>query len=108
MRVAAIEDKLAQMNVTEEEMRAYQKVASLMAGRAAPAPMIPQLCTTCSNCVIAIPVSVSPISPVHHCAIAAQAFGQTTPLGMPGAAGAAGVGVTPASGGVGFAGLGTG
>ena len=33
MRVAAIEDKLAQMNVTEEEMRAYQKVASLMAGR---------------------------------------------------------------------------
>jgi cytochrome P450 len=35
MRGAATEDEFAQMNVTEEEMRAYQKVASLMAGRTA-------------------------------------------------------------------------
>jgi hypothetical protein len=33
MRVAAIEERLAQLSVTEEEMRAYQKVAALMAGR---------------------------------------------------------------------------
>ena len=30
MRLAAIEDKLRQLNVTEDEMKAYQKVASLM------------------------------------------------------------------------------
>ena len=28
MRVAELEDKLAKLNVTEEEMKAYQKVAS--------------------------------------------------------------------------------
>jgi len=32
-RVAAIEDRLAQLTVTEEEMKAYQKVAALMTGR---------------------------------------------------------------------------
>jgi hypothetical protein len=37
MRVAAIEDKLAQMHVTEEEMQAYQKVAGLL-GAQAPQP----------------------------------------------------------------------
>jgi hypothetical protein len=35
MQDATIEDELARMNVTEEEMRAYQKVASLMAGSTA-------------------------------------------------------------------------
>ncbi len=30
MRVAELEDKLAKMHVTEEEMKAYQKVSSLM------------------------------------------------------------------------------
>src|SRR5215203_506372 len=30
MRLAEIEDKLSQMHVTEEEMRAYQKVANMM------------------------------------------------------------------------------
>src|SRR6516225_4744689 len=42
MRLAAIEDKLAQMSVTEEEMRAYHKVSSLAASRfpaGAPAPI---------------------------------------------------------------------
>jgi hypothetical protein len=37
MRIAAIEDRLAQLTVTEEEMRAYQKVAALMTGRPAAA-----------------------------------------------------------------------
>jgi hypothetical protein len=30
MRIAAIEDKLSKLNVTEEEMKAYEKVSSLM------------------------------------------------------------------------------
>ena len=33
MRVAAIEDKLSGVTVTQEEIQAYQKVAALMAGR---------------------------------------------------------------------------
>jgi hypothetical protein len=38
MRVAAIEDKLAAFQITEQEMAAYQKVSSLMTGgQAAPA-----------------------------------------------------------------------
>jgi|SRR5215213_9845541 len=32
MRVAELEDKLSQMHVTEEEMKAYQKVSALMGG----------------------------------------------------------------------------
>ena len=32
MRVAELEDKLSKMHVTEEEMRAYQKVSALMGG----------------------------------------------------------------------------
>jgi hypothetical protein len=35
MRVAELEDKLSQVHITEEEMRAYQKVASLMGSGAA-------------------------------------------------------------------------
>ena len=32
MRVAELEDKLSQMHITEEEMKAYQKVSALMGG----------------------------------------------------------------------------
>jgi hypothetical protein len=32
MRVAELEDKLAKLHVTEEEMRAYEKVAALLGG----------------------------------------------------------------------------
>jgi hypothetical protein len=32
MRLAEIEDKLAKLHITEEEMRAYQKVSSLLGG----------------------------------------------------------------------------
>jgi len=32
MRVAEMEDKLAKLHVTEEEMRAYEKVAGLLGG----------------------------------------------------------------------------
>ena len=43
MRVAELEDKLSQVHITEEEMRAYQKVASLMgSGAAMGSQMSPQ------------------------------------------------------------------
>jgi hypothetical protein len=35
MRVAELEDKLAKLNITEEEMKAFQKVSSLLGGGAA-------------------------------------------------------------------------
>ena len=98
MRLAAIEDKLAQMSVSEEEMRAYHKVAALMGGRApaaAPTPQLsPTLCT--SNCVIAIPIHVSPVAPHHNCAQFAA------PMTMLGAAPTG----TASPAGAGFAGLG--
>jgi hypothetical protein len=56
MRIAAIEDKLAQMSVSEDEMRAYQKVTSLMAGRAPGTVAPPQLRRGC--------VSILPIRPI--------------------------------------------
>lgn len=37
MRLAALEDKLSGMQVSEDEMRAYHKVASLIGAQAAPA-----------------------------------------------------------------------
>jgi hypothetical protein len=40
MRISELEDKLAQVHVTEDEMRAFQKVSQLMGGAAA-APPVP-------------------------------------------------------------------
>jgi hypothetical protein len=65
MRVAELEDRLAQVTVSEEEMRAFQKVSgSLMArgpmGGVPAAQPIPQVC----------PCVVSTCSIVHHCIIA--------------------------------------
>lgn len=48
MRVAALEDKLSKVHITEEEMKTYQKVASLLGGgvpAAGSAPALsPQIC----------------------------------------------------------------
>ncbi len=53
MRIAAIEDKLSKMHVTEEEMKAYEKVNALMGGAAAAAPQAaPQICTISRNRVV--------------------------------------------------------
>jgi len=67
MRLAEIEDKLSQMHITEEEMKAYNKVATAMGGGAmssgamgggaAGAQMSPQ-----------IPISRG-ISPIHRICI---------------------------------------
>lgn len=47
MRVAALEDKLSKLNISEEEMKTYQKVASLLGGGvpAAAPGLSPQVCT---------------------------------------------------------------
>jgi len=73
MRLAAIEDKLARLTVTEEEMAAYHKVAGLAASRGGAAPstaLSPRVCTispiaisNCwihiSNCLISPPIVVN-------------------------------------------------
>ena len=58
MRIAELEDKLRQLTVSEDEMRAYQKVAAMM-GRAAPAAAAPVG-------PVAAPAAptISPISPI--------------------------------------------
>ena len=82
MRVAAIEDKLSHASVSADEMRAFQKVASL--GTASQTSFF---CSYCFNCVIQIPVTVSTTCKVGPCGIATQE-------------------AKPASGGPGFGGLG--
>ena len=43
MRVAELEDKLRQMHITEDEMRAYNKVASAMVGGAVSAEQLAKI-----------------------------------------------------------------
>jgi hypothetical protein len=56
MRIAAIEDKLSKMNVTEEEMKAYEKVSAMMGGvPAAPQQVLPQICVARNRVVFCWP-----------------------------------------------------
>jgi len=62
MRIAAIEDKLSKISVTEDELRTYQKVASLVARNSA---CIAASSTqsivgtgTCIRSIISIPISI--------------------------------------------------
>jgi hypothetical protein len=57
MRIAAIEDKLSKMHVTEEEMKAYEKVAGLMGGTAAASPQL-------SPTVCVIQRAIWPVNPI--------------------------------------------
>ena len=61
MRVAELEDKLSKIHITEEEMQAYRKVASLMGGPMAPgAPMAP-----------GVPAAPGPAAaPIGNCIVA--------------------------------------
>jgi hypothetical protein len=55
MRIAAIEDKLSKMHITEEEMKAYEKVSALMGGGGHPmmgAGTSPQVCTIARNRIV--------------------------------------------------------
>jgi len=58
MRLAAIEDKLSKMSVSQADVQAFQKVGSLAAPSTS---LIPTVCTTCFHCVVSVPVHV----PVH-------------------------------------------
>ena len=63
MRVAELEDKLAKVHVTEEELKAYHKVSAALGARGgAPAPGIPQVCTI-AQCII------RPHCTIYHCII---------------------------------------
>jgi hypothetical protein len=56
MRVAELEDKLSKLHISEEEMKTYQKVASLLgtggAGEAAAAAAPAQPATSIISCII--------------------------------------------------------
>ena len=75
MRLAAIEDKLAAMSVTPEEMAAYHKVAALAGSHAQGAPasapaLSPQVCSIspivshCWNCWNCWNCWINPIRPI--------------------------------------------
>lgn len=49
MRVAELEDKLSKLHVTEDEMKAYHKVSSLVGQQSAPS-LSPQVCVI-SRCI---------------------------------------------------------
>jgi hypothetical protein len=68
MRVAELEDKLAKLHITEEEMRAFQKVSNLLGGQPA-APAEP---------AGAIPCVPSP----QVCAVA-RSVGRNVSIGSP-------------------------
>jgi hypothetical protein len=51
MRVAELEDKLSKVHITEDEMKAYQKVSSLIGQQAQPS-LSPQVCVI-NRCIIA-------------------------------------------------------
>ena len=63
MRVAELEDKLSKIHITEEEMKAYQKVASLT-GQAACAgggtALSPQVCVI-YRCIISPTCIIRPV-----------------------------------------------
>lgn len=40
MRIAAIEDKLGNLNISEEDMRVYNRVSAQLAGRAGSSPCV--------------------------------------------------------------------
>jgi hypothetical protein len=73
MRVAELEDKLAKLHITEEEMRAYHKVSNLLGGQpAAPAETLggAQGCIVSRGvaCTVFGPCYAMP-SPIHGCCI---------------------------------------
>lgn len=87
MRIASIEDKLSRMSVTEEDMRGYQKVASLMggagAGSAALSPYICSISTIRANCIIYIPQPVHIPQPIiNDCIQFSAAGGPTSSTGF--------------------------
>jgi hypothetical protein len=55
MRVAELEDKLAQVHISEDEMSTYHKVAAKLGGAApcaSPGPPPPPQCAQCVHCIV--------------------------------------------------------
>jgi hypothetical protein len=61
MRVAELEDKLAQLHISEEEMQTYHKVASKL-GAAAPS----QQCTPCMAAQAQQPMVAPQLYPIYY------------------------------------------
>ena len=69
MRVAELEDKLAKLHITEDEMKAYQKVSSALGASAGAASGgIPQVCTI-AQCVIRPQCIIRPNCIIYNCII---------------------------------------
>ena len=73
MRIAELEDKLRQLTVSEDEMRTYEKVASML-GRAAPTGALPAGAAPTGAPTIS---PISPISPVINQCVIHQCIIQT-------------------------------
>jgi hypothetical protein len=84
MRVAELEDKLAKINITEDDLKAYHKVSALMGGGSAAAPaatahgcILPSACrisgcwSECRGCIISSCITAA----CQPCAIFNQPFG---------------------------------
>jgi hypothetical protein len=72
MRVAELEDKLAQTQITEADIKAFQKVAAAMAARGAAAPAggaAGQPCVANQTPTPALSPQFCVISPIFHCII---------------------------------------
>jgi len=66
MRVAELEDKLSKVHITEEEMKAYHKVSSVLGAKAGgAAPGIPQVCVI-AQCIIRHPCVIYNCL-IHQC-----------------------------------------
>jgi len=81
MRVAELEEKLSKIHITEEEMKAYHKVSSLVAGQplaeaAVPASAAPQLSPQVCAVARAVSRSISPrgINPIINRGIIGECF----------------------------------
>lgn len=71
MRVAELEDKLSKVHITEEEMKAYQKVASLMGAQGGTTPALtPQSCVI--NCIVYHCTIIRNCTIVRYCTIVNQ------------------------------------
>lgn len=56
MRVAELEDKLSKIHITEEEMKAYRKVVSLLGRAPGGAPSFACMLYRCFRCFLCAPV----------------------------------------------------
>jgi hypothetical protein len=64
MRVAELEDKLSKVHITEDEMKAYQKVASLI-GTQGVTSHIPQVCVV--NRCVTYRCLINPVCICYEC-----------------------------------------